>query len=233
MGSWLAAFACASSALWAPPPADVVREAARQAVADRSFQRDLPGPSSRPRDEEPPPFSGEGSSSSRRGRGGVGSLAPLANGLLWATAAAVVVVAAVWVAKEWGARTRRFEPAPVPGASPAAPAATGPGPASLAEALAREGRFAEAVHALLLDSLHALGARANASRPSLTSREVLSGAAAALSAPAVEALEDLVLAVEASRFAVRPAGAREWEAARAAHARFLAAAAAPAAGAAA
>ena len=81
----------------------------------------------------------------------------------------------------------------------AEPAAAAPVhiPIASAEALAAEGRWAEAIHALLLETLEALS-RAARLAPSLTSREIV--ARVPLPVRAREALSGLVLAVEVSRF---------------------------------
>ncbi len=75
--------------------------------------------------------------------------------------------------------------------------------------LAAAGRFAEAIHQLLLETLAALS-RASRLPPSYTSREILAGAR--LPARAREALSGLVLAVELSRFGGAPAGEEDYRA---------------------
>jgi hypothetical protein len=80
-----------------------------------------------------------------------------------------------------------------------------------AEALAREGRFAEAVHALLLAAIDRI--RNSASRalsPSLTSREL--SATLALAPGTRAALARLVRAVEVTLFGGRQAGPAEYAA---------------------
>jgi hypothetical protein len=135
----------------------------------------------------------------------LGPLALLLRILLWTAVAVAAVLAVSWLA-------RRLAPAPadaaVPDAAPAAPAAA---PAGSAEALAREGRFSEAIHALLLEALEALS-RAARLAPSLTSREIAAGAR--VPAAAREALSDLVAAVERSRFGGAAAGEEDWRACR-------------------
>jgi hypothetical protein len=66
-----------------------------------------------------------------------------------------------------------------------------------ADALARAGRYGEAIHALLLDTLAALSRSAELP-PSLTSREIVAGVR--LPPAAREALAGLTLSVEVSRF---------------------------------
>lgn len=110
------------------------------------------------------------------------------------------------------ARTASGNVEPPAGAAAELPrAALGP-----AEALASEGRFAEAVHRLLIDALANLSARASHNTPRhWTSREIL--AALRLTVAAREALRELVDAVEISRFGGRPVGEADW---RRAHAAF-------------
>jgi hypothetical protein len=114
--------------------------------------------------------------------------------LLWTAFAAVVVVAVGWVARRLGLGARDVGLA---AASPAAPAAPAPLRVDGAEALAAEGRFAEAIHALLLDTLEALS-RAARLAPSLTSREIV--ARVRLAPRARDALAGLVDAVEITWF---------------------------------
>jgi hypothetical protein len=82
-------------------------------------------------------------------------------------------------------------------------------PLDSAERLAAAGRFAEAIHLLLLETLAALS-RAAQLAPSLTSREIV--ARVPLPARARDALLGLVLAVEISRFGGAPAGERDYRA---------------------
>ena len=82
-------------------------------------------------------------------------------------------------------------------------------PLDSAERLAAAGRFAEAIHVLLLETLSALS-RAAQLAPSLTSREIV--ARVPLPARARDALSGLVLAVEVSRFGGAAAGERDYHA---------------------
>jgi hypothetical protein len=74
------------------------------------------------------------------------------------------------------------------------------------EALAREGRFGDAIHGLLLNLI----ARARGLAPSLTSREIVRRMK--LSQPVRKALAELVLAVERSHFGGRQAVAADYRA---------------------
>jgi hypothetical protein len=155
--------------------AEEVRERAAAVLREGGYQTALP------RDAEPP----------RAFDLPLGPLALLAQLLLWTALAVAAVLAVTWL-------VRRLAPAPrdvaLPDGAPLAPVSV---PVASAEALAAEGRFADAIHALLLDTLAALS-RAARLAPSLTSREIVR--AAPLPAPAREALAGLVAAVEVSRF---------------------------------
>lgn len=167
-------------------PDERIREAARQVLADPALQRALPAAAARPQIDIPSP-----------------AMALLMQILAWAGAVVVASLAAVWL---W----RRLRPAP--GDSELAPdgvAAPVDIPLAQARALAAAGRFAEAIHALLLETLAALS-RASRLAPSLTSREIL--ARVTLPARAREALGALVLAVEISRFGGTEAGEADYRA---------------------
>jgi hypothetical protein len=99
------------------------------------------------------------------------------------------------------------------------PPRTGPPLEDAADALARQGRFAEAVHHLLLDAVHRLSL-GGALPEHLTSREV--AAKTRLPAPARSALDDLVGGVEASLFGGRPLDEASWKRCREAHVRLAA-----------
>ncbi len=111
--------------------------------------------------------------------------------LVWTALAVLVVLAVSWVVRRLSAGARDAEVA-----DPARPAPVAI-PVASAEALAAEGRFADAIHALLLETLEALS-RAARLAPSLTSREIVDRVA--LPARARDALAGLVVAVEVSRF---------------------------------
>ncbi len=152
----------------------------------------------------------------RETRGSGSSGAPWAKTLIFLLGAALLVALIVGVVVALrrppaGSTASGTAPPPTEPAAGLPLAALGP-----AEALAAEGRFAEAVHRLLIDALAFLAARASHSIPrSWTSREIL-GALRLLPA-AREALRELVDAVEISRFGGRPVGEADW---RRAHAAF-------------
>jgi hypothetical protein len=88
-----------------------------------------------------------------------------------------------------------------------------------ADALAREGRYAEAIHHLLFRSVEDISNRRPALvRPALTSREL--AAAQAIPVQARERFASIARAVERSLFGARRVGEREWHQAREAYSSF-------------
>lgn len=88
-----------------------------------------------------------------------------------------------------------------------------------ADALAAAGHFDEAAHLLLRRSIgHIAAARAEWVRPASTAREL--SHLAALPEAARSAFAVIAQRVERSRYALRPLGAEDWQAARAAYADF-------------
>jgi len=88
-----------------------------------------------------------------------------------------------------------------------------------ADALAREGRFAEAIHHLLFRSIEDIRKRRPAVvRPSLTSRELASSEG--IPRRARDLFSAIAGLVERSLFAGREVGARDWDAARGAYSDF-------------
>jgi hypothetical protein len=88
-----------------------------------------------------------------------------------------------------------------------------------ADALAEQGRYAEAVHHLLFRSIEDISRkRPSAVRPALTSREI--GAADAIPAQARDLFVGIVRLVERSLFGGRPVDSGDWTSARAAYADF-------------
>jgi hypothetical protein len=185
----------------APVDPQAVR-AARDAVYDRtSFQRELPGRGEAavaptvPPTPEPPPRDEASPGSS------VGTL------VLWILIAVVGVVLVVWLVTEIGLKRRPLPVSTAPGAAPVDAIAPALPDALLAdaEAQAGAGRFAEAIHGLLLATLAELARRARTSvRASWTSREVL--ARTGLPPIAHSALGELVSAVELSHFGAAAVG---------------------------
>lgn len=136
-----------------------------------------------------------------------GLLARAVELLAWAIAAAVVLASLLWVGRRLSLG-QRDAAAPDPAAAQQAP--LDHAPLVDAEALARQGRFAEAIRLLLAltfgQLLRGAGARL---LPGWTGREVVARVECGPGPRA--ALAELVAAVEASSFAGRQAGAPEWE----------------------
>lgn len=156
--------------------------------------------------------------------------APWAKILLWSVIviAAAALLTALWRRLREGAwrlpfrRRRALEAGPageeeeawLPGAAPAR--------AWLeeADALAAEGRYAEAAHHLLLRSVDDIAKRRpRLVRPALTSREL--AAAGSLPAGARELFARIAALVERSLFGGRPVDADDWTSARGAYADFV------------
>ncbi len=158
---------------------------AREVLGDEGYQKDLPSPAppTLPRTLDLPELG-------------------LLRFVLYAAVLVAVALAAVWLARFFLTRGARDVALP-PEATPAPLQVELEGP----ERLAAAGRWAEAIHALLLETLAALS-RAARLAPSYTSREILERVRLPL--PAREALEALVLAVELSRFGGEPAGEAEY-----------------------
>ncbi|MBN8841086.1 MAG: DUF4129 domain-containing protein [Sphingomonadales bacterium] len=149
--------------------------------------------------------------------------APYARILLWSLIA-LLVAGLIWLvvdrvrSGEWRLPRRRRTPYVAPAEEVWAPEA-GPARAWLkeADALAAEGRFAEAVHHLLFRSVEDIARRRpQLVRPALTSREL---ARAEALPPAARGLFTAIAAlVERSLFGGRPVGADDWRVAREAYA---------------
>jgi hypothetical protein len=123
----------------------------------------------------------------------------------------VVALVALWIVQAIPRRRAAALAAPAPAREDAA---AGAGGAELsfedAARLAAEGRYAEAVHALLLAAIRHFAARTRtAIQPSRTSRELVR--TLPLPPDAREAFGDLVRTVERSLFGGEPLGAEEYE----------------------
>jgi hypothetical protein len=187
-------------------------EQARRQVLDDSYQAELPGWGSAdpPQPERPAPR--EDRIDARAHAPTQGS--PIASTLLWGLLIVGGALIVVWLVSELA----RFAGDPeVPREDAAAGARLAAAAAAIldrplgdADELARRGEFAEAIHTLLLRTLHEL-ARTAAVRilPAMTSREVL--ARVPLLAGARDALSGLITAVELTHFGDEPAGAADYE----------------------
>jgi hypothetical protein len=165
-----------ASTAGASVPADAGGQA-RRILAEGGYQSALPA--------TPAPVDLEAHSLS------LGPWELLLRALLWAALAVAVGLLAVWL---WRRLARGVKDAAAVAPEVLAPLEV---PIAGAEALAAAGRFAEAIHSLLLETLAALSRTARLAQ-SQTSREVL--ARTPLPGRAREALAGLVSAVEVSRF---------------------------------
>lgn len=192
-----AAFPAVPAAAGKPPEAAV-----RRILADRKYQREIPGhaasrgtEAAAPRHERPPrrPF--------RISLPDFGGLAAIAKVLFWALVAVIALVLLAWIGNLLFARFRKAG-GPLAESVPEAPPAGAPvAEPTLEEAnrLAREGRFGEAVHVLLLASIRRLAERGRrALQPHQTSRELLRSLP--LGPESRQAFRDLVVTVEGAHF---------------------------------
>jgi hypothetical protein len=147
--------------------------------------------------------------------GGTIALPPPSSRLVLVGVAIVVAVALAFALRRLPARDHPRPPEPAPAAS----VREAPGlaaPAHDPDGLARQGRFAEAIHALLLRAIDELDA--GRARPALTSRELLRRSR--LGRDARDALGALVTAVEWGHFGAKPVGLADYEASLAAYRRL-------------
>jgi len=133
----------------------------------------------------------------------LGPLALLLRILLVTALAVALALLLAWIGRRVAGRVRDAGVGAEPEAAPLVV------PVERAEALAAAGRHAEAIHALLLETLLALS-RAARLAPSFTSREIV--ARVPLPPRAREALAGLVEAVEVSRFGGAAAGEGDYQA---------------------
>jgi hypothetical protein len=136
---------------------------------------------------------------------------PVGRLILLGLVIAIVIGAAFWIG-DVVARRRRSPSA----AQDAVAAAQGDARVPLideADALARQGRYAEAMHALLLLGLALIRRQwPQAIADSLTSREIVRSTE--LPAAARDALDDIVIRVELGHFGLYPVAPRDYEACR-------------------
>jgi hypothetical protein len=211
----------------APPDPEVVRGALDRVLAERTYQTRLPGESSgRTSAEGRDEVVREGID--RRGRRRTGRTADrgearddpsveasppdvpagVGNALFYAILVVLGVLLVAWLASEWRGRRRGAPPPVVRGNAPSAAPPMEPVVLDEIDALARAGRYGEAVHLLLLRTIAALPKTTGAVPRSLTSREILRHVA--FRPGAAEAMEGLVDAVEVSLFGGRPVSEPEY-----------------------
>lgn len=162
-----------------------------------------------------------------RDRGGDGSvpegpLAGIATMLLWGMIAAVAIVLGVAIYRQAAGYTGDDQPAPPRKLADDQLAAVVERPRDDADELAAQARFADAIHTLLLRTLHELASQ-NLVRviPAMTSREIL--ARVSLLGDAREGLAGLIVAVEQTWFGDDVPQLADYERCRAQFDRFAAA----------
>lgn len=225
-------------ALWSPPDPAAVRSALDRVLAERPYQTTLPEdrPDARSPDRD---SSSDSSTTPRRGShrrtgstadhgdadargrsdGTASGVGAAGVALFWVVVSVLAVLLVVWLASEWRGREKKADRSVARANAPPAPSMP---PIALGEIefLAAAGRFADAIHLLLLRTIEAL-AKASVSLPlSLTSREIL--AAVPFRPGAHDVLLGLVDAVEVSLFGGRPVGEAAFVDCRARFDRFAA-----------
>jgi hypothetical protein len=202
-------------------------ERARAAVLTSEYQTKLPDPGAAtpdPRKAGAPRYAEADSSAGAwhdpQAPGALGSLVSL---LMWGCVIVGLALVAFWVARELFKYTEDVELPPegagATGADADATAAIIDRPLGDADELARRGEFAEAIHTLLLRTLHELVRSAAVSvERSHTSREIL--ARVPVLTDAREALAGLITAVELTHFGDEPATAADYDGCRQQFHRF-------------
>jgi hypothetical protein len=200
-----------------------LRERAQSIVAKGGYQATLPDGTSAPASAPPSPAPSR-SRGERPARIGGAGIPLIPGSVLWPLVAAIGVAALALVL--WRVReARRSLDRPARAAQPSRDAAPGRrtlriGPLTDVEDLARQGRFGEAIHLLLLHLFAALQRRpATAPAPAHTGREVL--ARTRLASQAHDALDVLVTAAEKVHFGGREASREDYDACLAHYRSFL------------
>lgn len=231
----------------APEPAAVGRDVDH--VLGTSHQRELPGlegPAPRPRTGGTSPADLDGKAAPRRtgshvdprtgrprdprdraagdddGGAPAGPLSSLATMLLWGLVATAAVVLGMAAYRQLADYTGDDAPAPGDRAQAAQLAAVIERPRDDADELAAQARYADAIHTLLLRTLHELASqRLVQVIPAMTSREILTRVA--LVGDARAALADLIVAVEQTWFGDDVPQLADYQRCRAQFDRFAAA----------
>ena len=197
-----------------------VRTKVREALADPRYQRNLPqhedktasGSTRHRRRPTPAGQAGEGESADEVTLPVIGAGAMVTRVVFIVLLVVVGLLIAGWLLRVITDRRRRAVPGGAPGTAPAVAPASPIPELSLEDAsrLAAEGRYAEAVHALLLAAIRHFAERSkNAVQPSRTSRELVR--ALPLTPEARGTVGELVRTVELSLFGGAPVGAEEYE----------------------
>jgi hypothetical protein len=186
---------------------------ARKELNDRAYQRELPD-----RPEEKPDRNSESSIPDGPSGGGpsvitpaLGAGAVLGKVIFIVLLIVTVVLLAGWIVKAMAMRRGPESADAGPGEGAEGEAAAEPEPKfEDATRLAAEGRYAEAVHALLLAAIRHFAERARMTvQPSRTSRELVRSLP--LAPDAREAFAELVRTVELSLFGGAPVAAEDYE----------------------
>lgn len=155
-------------------------------------------------------------------RAPAGPLAELASFLLWGLVAVAAVILGVALYRQASGYVGDDAPAPERPATDAQLAAVIERPRDDADELASQGRYADAIHILLLRTLHELASQHLVRvTPAMTSREIL--ARVSLLGDAREALAGLIVAVEQTWFGDAVPTADDYARCRAQFDRFAAA----------
>lgn len=153
----------------------------------------------------------------------LGALGPVWQGLFWIVVGSLTAIILFSIGR---ALYRRFADPPTKSEEDEADAEfwrpeakTAQGLLGEADALAKQGRYAEAAHLLLFRSIADIEERLpDFMRPALTSRDISD--AAALPVPARTAFSSIAHVVERGIFAVRPVDEQGWTEARSAYEQF-------------
>lgn len=135
----------------------------------------------------------------------------LASLLVYLMVGAAVILLVVWILTESAERRKKDEPGARPAGGGGEPEPDGKDLVlDDATRLASEGRYAEAMHVLLLVAIHQVAERSRATLPpSRTSRELVR--LLPLGADSREAFGEMVRAVELTLFGGAPAGAQDYQ----------------------
>jgi hypothetical protein len=200
-----------------------LRGQAQSIITKGGYQATLPSGTAAPTSSPPPPARSR-TRDARPARIGGPGLPLIPAGVLWPLLA-VIGVALLALVLRRGLEARRARARPERPVGPERDAGPGRrtlriGPLTDVEDLARQGRFGEAIHLLLLHLFAALQRRpATAPAPAHTGREVL--ARTRLASQAHDALGVLVTAAEKVHFGGREASREDYDACLAHYRRFL------------
>lgn len=181
-----------------------------------------PGPRERRLDPRTGRPRDPGDHATSAGSAPAGPLSDLASLLLWGLVGVAAIILGVAIYREVGGYTGDDEAPPPRAEQDLQLAAVIERPRDDADELAAQGRFADAIHTLLLRTLHELASqRLVRVTPSMTSREILGRVS--LLGEAREALAGLIVAVEQTWFGDDVPQADDYQRCRAQFDRFAAA----------